>query len=99
MNGNQVWLTGLNWFGYNTGTNLFDGLWNAELETSIVSIADHGFNLMRIPMSAELLREWKKGNYPTANYNHAYNSNLNSLNSLEIFDYVLTFANRTVSRS
>ena len=90
MNGNQVWLTGLNWFGYNTGTNLFDGLWNAELETSIVSIADHGFNLMRIPMSAELLLEWKKGNYPTANYNHAYNSNLNSLNSLEIFDYVLT---------
>ena len=90
MNGNQVWLTGLNWFGYNTGTNLFDGLWNAELETSIVSIADHGFNLMRVPMSAELLLEWKGGNYPTANYNHAYNSNLNSLNSLEIFDYVLT---------
>ena len=90
MNGNEVWLTGLNWFGYNTGTNLFDGLWNAELETSIVSIADHGFNLMRIPMSAELLLEWKNGNYPTANYNHAYNSNLNSLNSLEIFDYVLT---------
>ena len=90
MNGNQVWLTGLNWFGYNTGTNLFDGLWNAELESSIVAIADHGFNLMRIPMSAELLLEWKSGSYPTANYNHAYNSNLNSLNSLEIFDYVLT---------
>ncbi len=90
MNGNEVWLTGLNWFGYNTGTNLFDGLWNAELESSIVAIADHGFNLMRVPMSAELLLEWKKGNYPTANYNHAYNGNLNSLNSLEIFDYVLT---------
>lgn len=90
MNGNQVWLTGLNWFGYNTGTNLFDGLWNAELESSIVAIADHGFNIMRIPMSAELLLEWKSGSYPTANYNHAYNSNLNSLNSLEIFDYVLT---------
>lgn len=90
MNGNQVWLTGLNWFGYNTGTNLFDGLWNAQLESSIVAIADHGFNLMRIPMSAELLLEWKSGSYPTANYNHSYNSNLNSLNSLEIFDYVLT---------
>ena len=90
MNGNKVWLTGCNWFGYNTGTNLFDGLWNAELESSIVAIADHGFNLLRVPMSAELLLEWKKGNYPTANYNHAYNGNLNSLNSLEIFDYVLT---------
>ncbi len=94
MNGNEVWLTGVNWFGYNTGTNLFDGLWNAELESSITAIADHGFNLMRIPMSAELLLEWKSGNYPTANYNHAYNSNLNSLNSLEIFDYVLTLCEK-----
>ncbi len=90
MNGNEVWLTGCNWFGYNTGTNLFDGLWNAELESSVKAIADHGFNLLRVPMSAELLLEWKKGNFPTANYNHAYNENLNSLNSLEIFDYVLT---------
>ncbi len=90
MNGNEVWLTGCNWFGYNTGTNLFDGLWNAELESSVKAIADHGFNLLRVPMSAELLLEWKKGSYPTANYNHAYNGNLNSLNSLEIFDYVLT---------
>ena len=90
MNGNEVWLTGCNWFGYNTGTNLFDGLWNAELESSLKAIADHGFNLLRVPMSAELLLEWKKGNYPTANYNHAYNGNLNSMNSLEIFDYVLT---------
>ncbi|MBP5471926.1 MAG: glycoside hydrolase family 5 protein [Lachnospiraceae bacterium] len=90
MNGSEVWLTGCNWFGYNTGTNLFDGLWNAELESSIKAIADHGFNLLRVPMSAELLLEWKKGNYPTANYNHAYNGNLNSMNSLEIFDYVLT---------
>ena len=26
MNGNEVWLTGVNWFGYNTGTNIFDGV-------------------------------------------------------------------------
>lgn len=94
MNGNVVWLTGVNWFGYNTGTNLFDGLWNAELDSSLKAIADHGFNLLRVPMSAELLLQWKKGEYPTANYNHAYNANLNSLNSLEIFDYVLTLCEK-----
>ena len=93
-NGTEVWLTGVNWFGYNTGTNLFDGLWNAQLEPSITGIADHGFNLMRIPISAELLLQWKSGNYPTANYNHAYNSNLDSLNSLEIFDYALTLCEK-----
>ena len=95
MDGNEVWLTGLNWFGYNTGTNLFDGLWSAQLESSITAIADHGFNLMRVPMSAELLLQWKAGEYPQANYNHASNSNLDGMNSLEIFDYVLTLCEKS----
>ena len=88
-NGKQVWLTGLNWFGYNTGTNLFDGLWNSQLEPTVKAIADRGFNLIRVPMSAELLLQWKRGEYPKANYNNAYNPTLNALNSQEIFDYFL----------
>ena len=90
--GKEVWLTGLNWFGYNTGTNLFDGLWNSKLEPTVKAIADHGFNLIRVPISAELINQWAKGEYPTANYNHAYNEALNSMNSLEIFDYYLKLA-------
>ena len=87
--GKQVWLTGLNWFGYNTGTNTFDGLWNSKLVPTVKGIADHGFNLIRVPISAELINQWADGEYPTANYNHAYNEELNSMNSLEIFDYFL----------
>ena len=90
MSGTEVWLTGCNWFGYNTGTNLFDGVWNCNLKDTLKSIADHGFNVMRVPMSAELLLQWKNGEYPRANYNNAYNEELNSMNSLEIFDYVLS---------
>ena len=90
QNGTEVWLTGCNWFGYNTGSNIFDGVWNCNMRESLESIADHGFNLLRIPMSAELLLQWKNGEYPEANYNHAYNSELESMNSLEIFDYALT---------
>ena len=90
MNGTEVWLTGCNWFGYNTGTNLFDGVWNCNLKDTLKSIADHGFNVLRVPMSAELLLQWKSGEYPRANYNNAYNEELNSMNSLEIFDYVLS---------
>ena len=90
--GKEVWLTGLNWFGYNTGTNLFDGLWTSKLEPTVKAIADHGFNMIRVPISAELINQWAKGQYPTANYNHAYNEVLNSMNSLEIFDYFLALA-------
>ncbi len=90
--GKQVWLTGVNWFGYNTGTNTFDGLWNSELKPSVKAIADHGFNLIRVPMSAELINSWAAGEYPQANYNNAYNTELNSMNSLQIFDYFLKLA-------
>ena len=91
-NGREVWITGVNWFGYNTGSNLFDGLWTSKLEPTVKSIADHGFNLIRVPISAELILNWRDGKYPTANYNHAYNEVLNSMNSLEIFDYFLKLA-------
>ena len=89
MNGNEVWLTGCNWFGYNTGTNIFDGLWNADLNTSVNAIADHGFNLIRIPISTELVNQWEDGTYPQANFNQATNSYLVGMNSLEIFNYVI----------
>ena len=89
MNGTQVWMTGCNWFGYNTGTNLFDGVWNCNLQSSLESIANRGFNLLRLPISAELLLQWKNGEYPNANYNQALNPELNGMNSLEIFDLVL----------
>ena len=90
--GKEVWLTGVNWFGYNTGTNTFDGLWNSQLAPTVKAIADHGFNLIRVPMSAQLLNEWAAGTYPRANYNNAYNPELNSMNSLEIFEYFLALA-------
>ena len=89
QNGNRVWMTGCNWFGYNTGTNMFDGVWNCNLKESLAGIANRGFNILRIPFSAELLLQWKKGEYPNANYNQALNDDLNGKNSLEIFDYVL----------
>lgn len=88
-NGKEVWLTGVSWFGYNTGTNTFDGLWTCDLNTSIAAIADHGFNLLRVPISAELINNWAAGNYPTANFNQATNSYLVGMTSLEIFDYVI----------
>ena len=89
QNGTEVWLTGCNWFGYNTGSNIFDGVWACNMRQALESIADHGFNLLRIPMSAELLLQWKNGEYPQANFNQAYNAELQSMNSLEIFDYAL----------
>jgi aryl-phospho-beta-D-glucosidase BglC (GH1 family) len=88
-NGTPVWITGVNWFGYNTGTNTFDGLWTACLNSSLAAIADRGFNMLRIPISTELIKNWSNGIYPTANFNQATNHYLVGMSSLEIFDYVI----------
>ncbi len=89
QNGTEVWLTGVNWFGYNTGTNIFDGCWSCSMDGALRAIADRGFNLLRIPISAELLLNWRSGTYPTANFNQSTNAELSGMNSLEILDYAL----------
>ncbi|MBP5417803.1 MAG: cellulase family glycosylhydrolase [Clostridiales bacterium] len=92
--GKQVWLTGVNWFGYNTGSNIFDGCWSCNMETALRSIADHGFNVLRIPISAELLLAWKNGEYPQANFNQAENAELVGMNSQQIFDYAISLCRK-----
>ena len=61
MNGNEVWMTGVNWFGYNVGSQIFDGAWSVNVHHCLDLIADHGFNLLRVPMSTEILLQWKAG--------------------------------------
>lgn len=59
MYGNPVWMTGVNWFGYNVGSQVFDGVWSANMHDCLDLIADHGFNLLRVPMSTEIILQWK----------------------------------------
>ena len=61
MDGNPVWLTGCNWFGYNVGSQVFDGVWSRNMHEMLQEIADHGFNFLRVPMSTEILLQWKNG--------------------------------------
>lgn len=100
-NGKEVWLTGVNWFGYNCSERVFHGLWSADLEVVVKDIADHGFNLIRVPFSAELINEWKEGVFKDINItawasgDQGLNQSLlnedgkTHKNSLEVFDAFL----------
>ncbi len=90
-NGNEVWLTGANWFGFNTGTNVFDGVWSCSLKSTISAIADRGINSLRVPISAEIINSWASGKYPNPNLNQAENPDLVGLNSLEVFDKTIEY--------
>ena len=59
--GNQVWLTGANWFGMNCTENFPHGLWSADADELLSSVADHGINIIRFPISTELLLSWMNG--------------------------------------
>lgn len=59
--GNEVWLTGANWFGLNCSENAPHGLYAQEADPFLEAVADHGINVIRFPISTELLYSWMKG--------------------------------------
>lgn len=82
-------MTGANWFGMNATERVFHGLWSANMEDFVRTIAERGINLLRVPISTELIKEWMNGQFGSVNVNTYANLNLEGMNSLEIFDYFL----------
>lgn len=54
--GNQVRLTGINWFGFETSTFLPHGLWQRNHESMLSQIVEMGFNSIRLPWCNDMLR-------------------------------------------
>ena len=101
-NGNQVWLTGANWFGLNCSENAPHGLYAAEADPFLSAVADHGINVIRFPISTELVVSWMNGKPNPVNSVQAWGDeekgfNVEFLeadgktlkNSQEIFDILL----------
>ncbi|TYK65146.1 cellulase family glycosylhydrolase [Colwellia echini] len=92
--GNKVWLTGANWFGFNASERTFHGLWAVNLDSAISAIANRGINILRVPISTELLVEWSKGIATTPSINTYVNPELEGLNNLEVFDQVIAVSKK-----
>ena len=74
MNGNEVWLTGANWFGMNCTENVPHGLYARDVDDMLQTIADHGINIIRFPISTELLLSWMDGSpLPVSSVQASYN--------------------------
>ncbi|MBQ8012077.1 MAG: cellulase family glycosylhydrolase [Oscillospiraceae bacterium] len=59
--GNEVWLTGANWFGFNCSENCAHGMYAADVDVFLSNVADKGINIIRFPISSELLVSWMEG--------------------------------------
>ena len=102
MNGNEVWLTGANWFGLNCNEAVPHYLWSADMDDVLKEIADRGINIIRFPISTELILSWMSGKPNpvesfSANNDPAFTINADCCNadgtkknSMEIFDILMS---------
>ncbi|MCX7957184.1 MAG: cellulase family glycosylhydrolase [Endomicrobia bacterium] len=71
-NNNEVRLTGVNWFGFETGNYVAHGLWSRDYKSVLMQIRDLGFNCIRIPWSNEMLNKTPTSVQVNAYGNDAY---------------------------
>lgn len=88
MYGNEVWLTGCNWFGFNVGSQVFDGVWSQNMHDMLRQIADRGLNFLRIPVSTQILLQWKNDEPDPSppKVNESMNPELDGMNSKQLFN-------------
>jgi endoglucanase len=83
--GNEVVLTGVNWFGLETETFSPHGLWSRNLGQMLDQMANQGFNTLRLPFSNELFDPKSK----PAQIDLGLNPDLKGLTGPELMDKVV----------
>jgi aryl-phospho-beta-D-glucosidase BglC (GH1 family) len=88
-NGNKVWLTGANWFGFNCRERMLLDSYHSNIVADIEIVADKGINVVRLPIATDLLYAWSRGEYPISTDTSYNNEALAGLNSYELFHFML----------
>lgn len=89
----QVRITGINWYGFETDKAVANGLYAQDYRTVLQTVRTQGFNTVRIPLSSQMIET------PGTNLNIAYrsggvpiNADLRGLNSLQVLDRIVAYA-------
>jgi endoglucanase len=83
--GARITLRGVNWFGFETGNRVFDGLWARSMSSYLDQMQQVGFNAIRVPFCPAVLN----GSL-TSSINYSLNPNLVGKNSIEVLDVFVT---------
>ena len=86
--GKTVTITGVNWFGLETGTFAPDGRWARNYKSMLDQVVSSGFNAIRLPYSNAL---FKSGNTPNG-IDYQLNPDLKGLRGLPLMDKVVNAA-------
>src|SRR5260370_13010631 len=91
QSGRVVYLTGVSWFGMETGTFCPHGLWVRNWQQMLDQIAHCGFNSIRLPYSNQL---FAAGSTPNG-IDFTKNPDLQGLTGIEIMDRLVHGAGRS----
>lgn len=90
--GNPVRLTGIAWFGFETENQAYHGLWSVNMEEVLDRVANLGFNVLRIPLSVQLVNQWRNGDGAVPiSVNYSVNPALEGMTSLQILDASIAY--------
>lgn len=81
----EIKLSGLNWFGFETSNQAPHGLWTRNWKSVLNQIKSQGYNVIRLPFSNAML---KPGAKPSG-INYTINSDLEGLTSLQLMDKIV----------
>jgi len=88
-NGAQVRITGINWFGFETGNYTLHGLWSRDYKDMLNQIKSLGYNTIRLPYSNQL---FDAGSTPNSINFYQMNADLQGLTTgLQIMDKVIAY--------
>jgi endoglucanase len=82
--GREIKLRGISWFGAETETYTFHGLWSRNWKEMITQIKSSGFNSVRVPFCPTTLK-----GVSTNSIEYSLNNDLIGKNSLQVMDTVL----------
>jgi endoglucanase len=83
--GCQVYLTGVNWFGFESNTFAPQGLWVRNWQDMLNQMAQSGFNTLRLPFTDQLFDPASK----PQGINYRLNPDLNGLQGLALMDRII----------
>ncbi len=88
-NNQQVRITGINWFGFETGNYVVHGLWSRDYKDMLNQIKGLGYNTIRLPYSNQL---FDAGSTPNSIDFWQKNADLQGLTTgLQIMDKIIAY--------
>jgi endoglucanase len=89
-NNQPVRITGVNWFGFETGNFTVHGLWTRDYRDMMNQMKGLGYNTIRLPYSNQMLLPGSQAN--SIDFSSGKNADLQGLSPLGIMDKIVAYA-------